>query len=156
MRLFFLRHGAADWPDWKKPDDERPLTKAGRKEMHAVGEFFAARKLKVDRVLTSPLPRAEQTADIIAEHLKIVVKPERLLAPGFRADDLTRLLRKHPGDALMLVGHEPDFSKVIKSLTGGEVKLSKAGLALVDYEKKKGKLLWLIPPKLTIKLQPPC
>lgn len=151
MRLFFLRHGAADWPDWKGPDDGRPLTKAGRKEMHAVGEFAADRKVKVDCVLTSPLPRAEQTADIIAEHLKVVVRQERLLTPGFRAEDLARVLRKHPGDALMLVGHEPDFSKVIKSLTGGEVKLSKAGLALVDYDKKKGKLLWLAPPKLTVK-----
>jgi phosphohistidine phosphatase len=151
MRLYFLRHGAADWPDWKGPDDERPLTKAGRKEMHEVGEFFATRKVKVDSVLTSPLPRAEQTADIIAEHLKVVVRQERLLTPGFRADDLARILRKHPEEALMLVGHEPDFSKVIKSLTGGEIKLSKAGLALVDYSKKEGKLLWLLPPKLIIK-----
>jgi len=151
MRLYFLRHGAADWPDWKGADDERPLTKAGRKEMHAVGEFFAARKLKVDSVLTSPLPRAEQTADIIAEHLKVVVHQERLLTPGFRAEELVRLLRKHPEGALMLVGHEPDFSTVIKSLTGGEVKLSKAGLALVEYEKKQGRLLWLAPPKLTAK-----
>ena len=119
--------------------------------MHEVGEFFATRKVKVDSVLTSPLPRAEQTADIIAEHLKVVVRQERLLTPGFRADDLARILRKHPEEALMLVGHEPDFSKVIKSLTGGEIKLSKAGLALVDYSKKEGKLLWLLPPNLIIK-----
>lgn len=118
--------------------------------MHRVGEFFAERKLKIDCILTSPLPRAEQTADIMAEHLKIVCHQERLLTPGFRAEDLARVLRKHPGGAaIMLVGHEPDFSTVIKSLTGGEVKLSKAGLALVEYSGKKGRLLWLMPPKLS-------
>ena len=48
----------------------------------------------------------------------------------------------------MLVGHEPDFSEVIASLTGGNVKMAKAGVALIDYAEKKGKLLWLVPPKL--------
>jgi len=99
-----------------------------------------------------PLPlalaRAAQTADIAAEHLKIVCREEKLLEPGFRAADLPRLLRKHPQDALMLVGHEPDFSEVIASLTGGNVKMAKAGVALIDYAEKKGKLLWLVPPKL--------
>jgi phosphohistidine phosphatase len=147
MRLYLLRHGQADWPDWKGDDDDRPLTKAGRKEMHEVGEFLARCKVKVDSILTSPLPRAEQTADIAAEHLKVVCREERMLAPGFRADDLPRLLRKHPRDSLLLVGHEPDFSKLIGQITGGKVKMAKAGVASIDYAGKKGKLLWLIPPK---------
>jgi phosphohistidine phosphatase len=148
MRLYFLRHGAADWPDWKQPEDERPLTKAGRKEMHEVGEFLAALKVQPDLILTSHLPRAEQTADIAAEHLKVRVREEKLLAPGFRIEDLTRLLRKYPEQVLMLVGHEPDFTLVIAALTGGSVKLSKAGVALVDLNLQKGKLLWLFPPKI--------
>ncbi|HEY2713606.1 MAG TPA: phosphohistidine phosphatase SixA [Chthoniobacterales bacterium] len=148
MRLYLLRHGQADWPDWKGKDDDRPLTKAGRQEMHEVGEFLAHCKAKVDSILTSPLPRAEQTADIAAEHLKVVCREEKMLAPGFGLQDLPRLLRKHPHDALMLVGHEPDFSEIIGALTGGKVKMPKAGVALVDYVGKKGKLLWLVPPKL--------
>ena len=146
---FFLRHGAADCRIGR-PGRWAPLTKAGRKEMHAVGEFAADRKVKVDCVLTSPLPRAEQTADIIAEHLKVVVRQERLLTPGFRAEDLARVLRKHPGDALMLVGHEPDFSKVIKSLTG-EKSSCQSGPGPGGLRQEKGKLLWLVPPKLTAK-----
>ena len=147
MQLYFLRHGAADWPDWKKPDDERPLTKAGRKEVHEVGEFLAALKVKADVILTSPLQRAAQTADIAAEYLKIRAREEKLLAPGFRVEDLTRLLRKYPQQVLMLVGHEPDFTQVIAALTGASLKLSKAGVALVDLNLQKGKLLWLFPPK---------
>jgi phosphohistidine phosphatase len=151
MRLYFLRHGAADWPDWDQSDDERPLTKAGRKEMHAVGEFLAELKVKLDVILTSPLPRAAQTADIAAEHLKVRVREEKLLTPGFGIEDLTRLLRKYPQQVLMLVGHEPDFSLVITALTGASLKLSKAGVALVDLNLQKGKLLWLFPPKFAKK-----
>src|SRR5450432_2758171 len=147
MRLCFLRHGAADWPNWGQADDERPLTKSGRKEMNAVGEFLTALKAEADLILTSPLPRATQTADIAAEHLKTRVREEKLLAPGFRVEDLMRLLRKYPQQVLMLVGHEPDFTLTITALTGASVKLSKAGVALVDLNLQKGKLLWLFPPK---------
>ena len=148
MHLYFLRHGAADWPDWDQPDDERPLTKAGRKEMHVVGEFLAELKVRPDVILTSPLPRATQTADIAGEHLKVRAREEKLLAPGFRVEDLTRLLRKYPQQVLMLVGHEPDFTLVIGALTGANLKLSKGGIALVDLNLHKGKLLWLFPPKI--------
>lgn len=148
MRLFFLRHGAADWPTWNKPDDERPLTKAGGRELHKVGEFLARLKANPDLILTSPLPRAVETADIAAEHLRVRVHEEKLLGPGFVVEDLRRLLRKYPQQVLMLVGHEPDFSSVIAALTGGSVKLSKAGVALVDLDSGKGELRWLFPPKI--------
>ena len=70
MELYFLRHGEADWPDWKKSDDERPLTKRGKKEMHEVAAFLVRLKVQPDLILTSPLPRAAQTAEIAAEHLE--------------------------------------------------------------------------------------
>ncbi len=49
----------------------------------------------------------------------------------------------------MIVGHEPDFSTVIGALTGGNVKLSKAGVARLDLENDgtAGRLIWLLPPK---------
>lgn len=148
MRLYLLRHGEADWPNWEGEDDDRPLTKAGRKEMHKVGEFLARLKAKVDVVLTSPLPRASQTADIAAEHLKVRVHEESLLAPGFRATSLATIRRKYPQQVLMLVGHEPDFSEVVAAVTGGKVKFAKAGVALVELTGRKGRLLWLFPPKV--------
>ena len=71
MELYFLRHGEADWPDWKKPDDERPLTKHGKKEMREVAAFLKRVKATPDLIVTSPLPRASQTAEIAAERLKV-------------------------------------------------------------------------------------
>jgi broad specificity phosphatase PhoE len=56
MDIYFLRHGEADWPDWNKSDDERPLTKRGKKEMHDVGKFLKRMKVAPDIIVTSPLP----------------------------------------------------------------------------------------------------
>jgi phosphohistidine phosphatase len=150
MQIYFLRHGEADWPDWKKPDDERPLTEKGRKEMHEVGAFLANLSVKPDVVLTSPLPRASQTAEIAARYIDAKCVEEELLAPGFGRSALKRLLKKRSYESLMVVGHEPDFSETVCKLTGARVKLSKAGIALVevDADLGYGKLLWLFPPKI--------
>ena len=48
MKLCFLRHGEADWPNWDKPDNERPLTERGRKEMKRVAKFLDRLKLSAD------------------------------------------------------------------------------------------------------------
>ena len=153
MKLFFLRHGEADWPNWKKPDDERPLTKRGKKEMREVAAFLKRVKARPDIIVTSPLPRASQTAEIAAERLKVKCYEDKLLAPGFDRAGLERLLKKYPEESLMIVGHEPDFTEVISELTGASLKLSKAGLALVDLNRSwhGGRLLWLIPPKIATK-----
>lgn len=150
MQLYFLRHGEADWPNWKKPDDERPLTKRGKKEMREVAEFLARLKTKPSLILTSPLPRASQTAAIAAEYLDRECREEKLLAPGFGKRELEQLLDDYPDENLMIVGHEPDFSGAIAALTGASIKLSKAGVALVelDHSGSRGRLLWLLPPKL--------
>ena len=153
MDVYFLRHGEADWPDWEKSDDERPLTRRGKKEMHEVGKFLKRVKAEPDLIVTSPLPRASQTADIAAEHLKTKSRKDKLLAPGFGRPELERILKKYPAERLMVVGHEPDFSHTIEQLTGGTIKLSKAGVALVELNRswRSGRLLWLIPPKIAKK-----
>jgi len=151
MKICFLRHGEADWPDWDKPDDERPLTERGRKEMKRVAKLLDRLKLSADAILTSPLPRASQTAEIVAERLGIELKTDSALVHGFSVARLRRLLGKAEADCVMVVGHEPEFSEVIKELTGGEIKLSKAGVALLEVNRgcTSGKLLWLFPPRFS-------
>jgi phosphohistidine phosphatase len=150
MELYFLRHGEADWPNWKKSDDKRPLTKHGKKEMREVAAFLKRVKARPDVIVTSPLPRASQTAEIAAERLKIKCREDKLLAPGFGRAELERLLKKYPAESVMIVGHEPDFTETISGLTGASLKLPKAGIALVELNRswRNGRLLWLIPPKI--------
>ena len=153
MYLYFLRHGEADWPNWKKSDDERPLTKRGKKEMHEVAKFLDRLKVRPELIVTSPLPRAAQTAEIAADYLKAKLRKDELIAPGFGMSELRTVLKRHRAKSLMMVGHEPDFSEVISKLTGAALKLSKGGVALVDVDlsSEKGRLLWLFPPKLSRK-----
>ncbi len=153
MQLYFLRHGEADWPGWTKPDDERPLTDFGKKEVRQVAKFLNRLKVKPDFLVTSPLPRALQTAEVAAEQLKTKLRQDKALEPGFGISELRTVVKRHRSKVLMLVGHEPDFTSVISALTGASLKLSKAGVALVDIdpESEKGKLLWLFPPKFARK-----
>jgi phosphohistidine phosphatase len=148
LDLIFFRHGLADWPNWPKPDDERPLTRKGREETHEVAKYLAKLGVKPRKILTSPLPRASQTAEIAAEHLDAPVEVTKKLAKRFTLEKLEELLSDET-DTVMLVGHEPNFSGVIKALTGGEIKLRKSGVArlTIDLAKMQGRLDWLLTPK---------
>ncbi|PYI77804.1 MAG: phosphohistidine phosphatase SixA [Verrucomicrobia bacterium] len=121
--------------------------------MRDVAKFLARLKVAPDLIVTSPLPRASQTAKIAAEYLKAKVREDELLAPGFGVSELRTVLKRHHSKVLILVGHEPDFTNIISGLTGASLKLSKAGVALLDIdpEAEEGKLLWLFPPKFSRK-----
>jgi phosphohistidine phosphatase len=151
MKLCFLRHGEADWPNWTKPDDERPLTERGRKELKRVAKFLERLKFMPDSILTSPLPRASQTAEIVGQRLGIELQVEPALAHGFNLERLRRLLAKRDAECVMVVGHEPEFSEVIGKLSGGKIKISKAGVVLLEINRActSGTLLWLFPPKFS-------
>jgi phosphohistidine phosphatase SixA len=148
LKLYFFRHGKADWPKWDKPDDERPLTQDGKDQVATVAKLLARLDIS-PAIVTSPLPRASQTADIAGEYLHQKVRVDPLLRPGFEAGKLKKLLKDFSGNSLMIVGHEPDFTRTIFQLTGGQAKLSKAGVALVELDapSMKGELRWLVPPK---------
>jgi phosphohistidine phosphatase len=159
MRLYFLRHGLADWPEWDVArDHERPLTKDGLKKMKAEAKAIVALDLQLDAILSSPYTRAFQTADIVAKELGLEVQIEPLLAPGFELDRLAELVRAHAAaQSLLLTGHEPGFSTVIGQLIGnGRLLMKKGALARVDLlgpmtEGLQGELVWLLQPKTLIR-----
>jgi phosphohistidine phosphatase len=148
-RVYLVRHGEADWPEWSKPDDERPLTKKGKAEAKRVAKFLCRIGAEPLLIFTSPLPRAAQTAKVFARELCLELAEEDSLGKGFDAVKFKRIVEQHDVDEMVLVGHEPDFSKVIQALTGGAVALSKCGVAMVELEDsaEKAKLRWLFPPR---------
>ena len=152
MKLYFLRHGIADWPDWDPArDHERPLTKDGVKKMKEQAKTLAELGVKIDAVLSSPYTRAYQTADIVAVKLGLEVKTEPRLAPGFNRDRLQEITAAFDADqALLLVGHEPTFSMVIAEIIGGgRVQMKKGALARVDVNRDlQGELVWLLQSKV--------
>jgi phosphohistidine phosphatase len=156
MRLYFLRHGKAEnRADWQGPDDERPLTPEGEEALRRQARVMAGLDLRVDVLVTSPLARARRTAEIVADGLGLggrVVEDDRL-AHGFDVRRLEQVLAAHgPAEALMVVGHEPDFSATVAELIGGgEIVMKKGGLARVDVTAPVaggGELVWLLTPPL--------
>ncbi len=152
-RLYFLRHGLADRSAWDGPDFERPLTPQGEMRMQAEASALSAMKLRLDCILTSPLRRAYQTAEIVAQTLRIPMQVEARLAPLFDVESLDGILGDWPqANALMLVGHEPGISLTIGALIGGgRVVCKKGALARVDlyqHSPPRGELVWLLPAKV--------
>jgi phosphohistidine phosphatase len=135
--IWLLRHGDAEDGS---PDAERPLTDRGREQARAAGDALKALGVEIDACLTSPKVRAADTARIVCEQLD-GVEPElepKLSGGPFDAQALAAGL----GDDVLLVGHDPDFSMAVHSLTGAQVRMKKGGLAGVE----KGELAVLLRP----------
>lgn len=152
MKLYFLRHGiAADREEWDGRDFDRPLTREGEERMARESKTIARLDLSLDAILTSPLLRAKQTAEIVASPLKMRVVEDARLGGDFDAKILREMLRERAdAKSLMIVGHEPNFSETIADIVGGgRIDLKKGGLAYVDLDGNlSGQLVWLIPPKV--------
>ena len=160
MIIYFLRHGqAGSHSEWKGDDAERPLTKKGKESMQREAETIVQLDLRLDAIISSPLARAYQTAEIIGERLMMGDKlfQDERLSPGFGSAELAQIVEAYKNaDAIMVVGHEPDFGLTIGALIGGgQVVVKKGGLArvdlLIDSPDLAGELVWLIPPKILIR-----
>jgi phosphohistidine phosphatase len=134
--IWLLRHGEAEDGS---PDAERRLTKKGERQSRAAGAALAKLGVKPDACLASPKVRAADTAKLACEELGVEVDLEPKLAGGpFEAEALAAGL----GDHVLLVGHDPDFSMAVHSLTGAQVRMKKGGLAGID----RGELKVLLRP----------
>ena len=153
MILYFLRHGKAGSPQLRN-DDARELTSKGAAALRAAGPLWRRLNLRPDVVLSSPLPRALQTAELFCEGVGGEPITDDRLRPGAGWGEMARAMAAHP-DArrVMFVGHEPDLSSAIVELTGAaSVRMRKGGLACVEFygvpEPGGGEIAWLLDPDL--------
>lgn len=152
MHLYFFRHGIAEPADDHTPDHKRALTPEGIARTRRAARCLKALGIDPDRLYTSPLTRARQTAGILGQSLGVAVQVRREVGPGFNLTAVEGLIRDlGRDDEVLFVGHEPDFSQTIAALVGGRVIMKKGGLARIDtvaYQPLVGQLVWLIPPKV--------
>ena len=152
MTLYFFRHAAAGPAD---AGDAQELTDEGRATLEAAASLWRRLNLRPGVIVSSPLPRARDSAAILANAIDAdpPVVDERL-APGSSWADMARVLGDHPAERrVMFVGHEPDLSTAIATLTGAaSVRMRKGGLACVEFygvpEPGGGELAWLLDPDL--------
>jgi phosphohistidine phosphatase len=137
MQLYLLRHADADTP--ATIDDQRALSEKGIAQTLKVAAFCEAHALRPEVILASPVRRAQETAQIVATHLHIEQITADFLACGMRPDAALRELKTYERfAAVMLVGHEPDFSQLAAHLLGlpahVNIHIRKASLTLLESD----------------------
>jgi phosphohistidine phosphatase len=157
MRLVIIRHAVAvprETPDM--PDDERPLTAKGRKRFREAARGLAASLRRPEALLTSPLPRARQTAQIAAKAWGKLEPTDTPALAGGTFEELALALAPYgEKDTVAIVGHEPDLSELLARLLGTphaeRLTFRKGGAALVEVKgplPDGGSLVWYLPPRI--------
>ncbi len=153
MKLYVVRHAAAIAREGELADEDRYLTLRGRESFRLTARRMAKKGNMPDAIITSPLVRAVQTADILSEALafrgKLAASPE--LAPGFRVAKLRRVLASFKGkESVALVGHEPDLGEVVGTLLdlGRPLPLKKGMIVCLKMpsakQKPRASLKWIL------------
>ena len=158
FELYLIRHAIAEtrgdaWPD----DGKRPLSEDGAARMKKEARGLARLNIGVDVILTSPLVRAKQTAEIVAAALDSrppIVNIDSL-APGAAyaafVADLEKHARKH---SIALVGHEPGIGELAARLVGSRhpFEFKKGAVCRIDLDEippsGPGHLRWMLTPKI--------
>jgi len=157
VKIVLIRHAAAvprGTPGVL--DAERPLTSSGKVKFRSIARGLARIMPRPTALLTSPLPRAQETAEIAA-HAFANIEPviERALGDE-SVDDILTALKAHPLDSTVaLVGHEPVLGALLaRTLGSGQadgLAFKKGGVALVDLPEgpaMPGRLIWFLDPRV--------
>ncbi|PYY11873.1 MAG: phosphohistidine phosphatase SixA [Acidobacteria bacterium] len=157
MIVYFVRHASAGQKRFSpKKDEKRSLDAEGVHQCTQMGRILSAMEVAVDAVISSPLKRATQTASLIANEIghEGKLNIENALRPEAKYEHFREMLRKYSKfEALVLVGHNPNFSEFLGRMmvANGDrayVDLKKAAIAKVESEQKKFVLHWLLTPRL--------
>ncbi len=140
-------------------DFERPLTESGRDDIESIATSLRGLQVGLDRIATSPLKRAKETAEIVVsvyeENAPKLELWEELRPEGNRQEAIQRLSRLRQDADILLVGHEPFLSSLVGELISGSpsarISLKKGGIAKIQIlsfaPKPSGQLRWLLTPR---------
>jgi phosphohistidine phosphatase len=156
--LYLIRHGIAEergdaWPD----DSKRPLTAEGTSRLRKSARGLVRLGVAFDVILTSPLVRARETADVVAsvyDPRPHIVTAESLAPGGTFHALLTDLEKQARRTRIALVGHEPGIGELAARLAGSRhpLEFKKGALCRIDVEAfpptGSGRLRWLLTPRI--------
>jgi len=119
MKLHIIRHAQAIERSTAQPDEQRGLTCRGRKRFRQVSACLKKMAINPDYIITSPLIRAVQTAEILAETISFTgeLQISADLADGPDIAALSALLKaRSSASEIVIVGHEPDLGELVTAL----------------------------------------
>jgi phosphohistidine phosphatase len=156
MLLYLIRHADAVPASAENAlnDEARPLTPTGHAQCKDIAAALQRRGARLDRILHSPLVRAQETAAGIAAGWTPPAPPLVIcdaLAPGGKRKKFAKMLGEQQGDNFAAVGHMPDIADLIAWLIGSRkarLDVSKSGIACIslpdEIDKGEGVLEWLV------------
>jgi len=144
VRFHLVRHGEAA-PKDGRGDAARALTPAGRVRFAAHAALLAGR-LRLSRILTSPLARARESADLLARATGAAVEEEPALAAGASSARDVLALGRRLGSGAALVGHNPEFAEAISLAAGSPVEVRPGAIAAIDADGEAFRLAWMETP----------
>jgi phosphohistidine phosphatase len=158
LRIYVLRHGITEDAAPGGTDAGRALTQEGKRKLRGVLDSARRADVHPDVILTSPLKRALETAEIAASVLGVKYDLVRTntLVPSSSPERIWKEIRSRKAEAVLLAGHEPMLSMVVAFLLGCPalaVRMKKGALVAIEVESGEaqphGVLLWMLTPKLT-------
>jgi phosphohistidine phosphatase len=161
LELYLIRHGVAAERGPAYPDDsKRPLTGRGLASLRRSAKALNALGIGFDLILSSPLLRTKQTADVFAAILtsRPSVVASDALAPAGTPGAVVQAIRHARKHRVALVGHEPNLGELMARLMGSRapVTFKKGAICRLDFEvlppRGVGELRWFLPPKVLRKL----
>jgi phosphohistidine phosphatase len=158
MLLYLVRHGIAEDAEGAKTSDEkRQLTKEGRTKAAKAATGLKKLDCCPECIISSPLSRAYQTAEIFGGILKFksAINLKAFLKPGAFPEGTVNYLKQSHCESVMCIGHMPDLALLASYLISGtdttEIGFKKAGVCCISFENGigpgKGCLEWLLQPK---------
>ena len=162
--IYIIRHGPAGKSlDDSDLDESRPLTDKGKDKMKEVARGLKKLGVTFDKVYTSPLTRAEETAELLKKCCIDAksIETTDLLKPGSKYDDLINFINSLKGtEKIALVGHEPFLSEFasycLSKSKWSFINFKKGGALMLlsdgDLRPGKCKLAWLMEPEQMIEL----
>lgn len=156
-RLILLRHAKSDWDADYGSDHDRPLNDRGTSAATAVGKLLTAMGQQPDLVVASSALRARTTAELAAEAgaWKAPIEVTTALY-GAGVDEALEIIRSTDPAAgrAVFVGHEPTWSSLVRTITGGSVRMATATAAGIDLGTwgqcgpRTGQIAFVVPPRL--------
>lgn len=164
--LYIMRHGVAvtRGTEGISDDAKRPLTPDGKQKMREIAAGLTRLGCELDWIVSSPLVRAVESAEIVGEALGTDVPMDfcDALCPGGSPEAVIAFLAKRSNrKRVLVVGHEPDLSEMAARLLGAgrhaNFALKKGGCCLITFDEfppvSPGRLVWWAPPRLLRKLR---
>lgn len=165
MDIFILRHGKAEERSQNITSDaKRRLTEVGKRDLECIGKAIKNLEVEFDYVVSSPLVRAKQTAEIALKHVKSKKKSITIwneLKPEINVTQtIKKLATMRPTSSVLLVGHEPHLTNLISKIISGtesvDISLKKGGFVHIRGSSQKtqvlGSLRSIMTPKQLKKL----